>query len=554
MKSKIQQFVDETIEDYLRAGGLNGGDDFSYDLAASKEGGRGDFACNVAFKLSKMIRRSPREVAQTLVEQMEERCRRDPGTGIARIEIAGAGFINFTLARKSYGEILKEVFARGEHYGVSDFGKGRKVLLEFVSANPTGPLTIAHGRQAAVGDALANILGASGHAVEREYYLNDAGRQMKLLGQSLWVRYRNLLGEEVPLPEDAYQGEYLIAIAQKLKTEKQDALMKCPADEAVRFCSQFAGEDIMAGIREDLALLGVRMDHYFSEGTLFSGGQVEATLALLSQKGFLYEKEGALWFRSTDFGDDKDRVVRKSTGETTYLAPDIAYHRYKFDRGFQWLINFLGPDHHGYVTRLKAACRALGHRAEDIDVRIVQLTTLYRKGEPVRMSTRAGQFVTLRELVEEVGADAARFFFIMRKVESHLDFDLELAKQKSQDNPVYYLQYAYARIASLIRFAQRPVRQDAELDRLVAEEETALIRMISEFPHALVSASELMEPYRLADYLRDLATCFHKFYSLHRIVTEDQPLTDARLLLAEAVKITMENGLRLLGISRPETM
>jgi arginyl-tRNA synthetase len=296
------------------------------------------------------------------------------------------------------------------------------------------------------------------------------------------------------------------------------------------------------------------MDHFFSEGILYERNEVDNTLVLLKDKGHLYEQDGALWFRSTAFGDDKDRVVRKSSGEATYLAPDIAYHRYKFERGFSWLINLLGPDHHGYVTRLKAACQALGHAADDIDVRIVQLTTLYRKGVPVRMSTRAGEFVTLRELVHEVGSDATRFFFVMRKVESHLDFDLELAKQKSQDNPVYYLQYAHARIASLIQFANRPLKLSSNFGLLVAEEETALMRQISEFPKVLVAASQMLEPYRLADYLRDVAVCFHKFYSRHRVVTEEESLTDARLILVEAARIVLKNGLRILGISQPESM
>ncbi len=555
MKNDLRSFIGGIVSDYAKRKGINLPGDFGFDLTVTKDPSHGDFACNAAFRLTRFAGTKPALVADELVMLMETECAR-PGRKalIERIAVAGGGFINFYMSRQTFGELLYEVIRSGEQYGSSDYGKDRKVLIEFVSANPTGPLTIAHGRQAAIGDCLANILSQTGHPVSREYYLNDAGRQMNLLGRSLWVRYLNEMGRDLLIPEDGYQGAYLIDIAKKLVAIKGDSLLSIPEEAAIRQCLKFACDEIMAGIREDLAGLGVRMDHYFSEGTLYDRGDVEKTIKQLTEKRHLYEQEGALWFASMNFGDDKDRVVRKSTGEYTYLAPDIAYHRYKFERGFNWLINLLGPDHHGYVTRLKAACQALGHRAEDIDVRIVQLTTLYRQGEPVRMSTRAGEFVTLRELMNEVGTDAARFFFIMRKVESHLDFDLELAKQKSQDNPVYYLQYAHARIASLIQFAERKIKPKIDVALLNSEEETALMKQISEFPKALIQASQMLEPYRLADYLRELATCFHKFYAHHRVVTENEALTDARLLLVEAVRITLRNGLRILGLSQPESM
>ncbi len=555
MKSNLGELIDQALREYFKRKNIPQPENFNYDLVASKEAGHGDFSCNAAFKISKSVRERPALVADEIVMLLESQDRhRECEQLIERMEVAGGGFINFYLTRASFAQLIQEIVKKGDRYGESDFGKGRKVLLEFVSANPTGPLTIAHGRQAAVGDTLANILRATGHEIDREYYLNDSGRQMNLLGQSLWVRYRNLLGDNLPLPEDGYRGDYLVDIAQKLFQLQKDAWLKLPEDEAQRRCMRFAADEIMTGIKADLAQIGVKMDRYFSEGTLYQSNEVEKTLELLKNKGHLYEQDGALWFRSTAFGDDKDRVVKKSTGEATYLAPDIAYHRDKFERGFNWLINFLGPDHHGYISRLKAACQALGHDAREIEVRIVQLTTLYRNGEPVRMSTRAGEFVTLAELVREVGADAARFFFVMRRIESHLDFDLELAKQKSQDNPVYYLQYAYARIASLLRYAGGKINPKARFDLLVSAEETTLMKQMTEFPKALIQASQMLEPYRLAEYLRELATSFHKFYAAHRVVNENEELTEARILLVESVRIVLRNGLRLLGIAQPESM
>lgn len=551
MKNRLENLLSTILKEYSKAKGFEIPAGLDYGIGVTKDPLHGDFSSNVAFKLAKLAGRKPGAVAGELIAQIQK-----SKTGwIERLEAAGGGFINFYLSKGSLGQLLKEVHKKNEKYGESDFGKNRKVLLEFVSANPTGPLTIAHGRQAAVGDALARILRATGHSVETEYYLNDAGRQMNLLGTSLWSRYATLLGRNTPLPEDGYQGEYLIDVAKKLQEIKKDSLLNQEKQQAIDFCRRFAGEEIMRGIRKDLEDVRVSFNHYFNESSLYEKNQVEETLNLLKKNGKIYENEGALWLRSTDYGDDKDRVVKKSTGEYTYLAPDIAYHRQKFGRGFNWLINFWGPDHHGYIARLKAACQALGHDLKQIDIRIVQLTTLYRKGEPVRMSTRAGEFVTLRELLDEVGADATRFFFVMRKIESHLDFDLDLAKQKSQENPVYYLQYAHARIASLLKYAQqRPVNAEAKVERLSHEHEKAVIKSISEFPEILIQASQSLEPYRLADYLRDLSACFHKFYTFHRVVTDDAELTDARLLLADATRIVLRNGLRLLGISQPESM
>ncbi len=553
MNEELIKVIQTGSSNYAREKSFSLPADFIPELVVTKDPAHGDLASNVAFKLSKLIQKKPSDTAIEFLPFLQK-ASAEAGSVVKKMEIAGPGFINFYLNKKSFGQVLLDVQKLDRQYGVSSFGKGKKVLLEFVSANPTGPLTIAHGRQAIVGDALARILKAAGHDVQCEYYLNDGGRQMNLLGASLWARYQQVLGKEAPLPEEGYQGEYLLEVAHELQKLKDEAFLKEAPEKAVDFCRKFAGDTIMKGILEDLASVDVKFDSYFNESWLYEKDEVRAALDFLKEKGHLYEQEGALWFRSTSFGDDKDRVVKKTSGEYTYLAPDIAYHRKKFDRGFNWLVNFLGPDHHGYITRLKAACQALGHDAGQIEVRIVQLTTLYRKGEPVRMSTRAGEFITLRELVQEVGSDAARCFFVMRKIESHLDFDLDLAKEKSQENPVFYLQYGHARIASLLKFADKKVNPAADTGLLASAEEEDLIKRISEYPKILVKASETLEPYRLADYLRELSVSFHKFYSQHRIVTEDVSLTEARLLLADCARITLRNGLSLLGISQPESM
>lgn len=553
MKTKIETILSAVLRDYCAGQGVTLPDTFNYDLHPPKDAAMGDLACNVAFKLATLLRRKPAEIAAELLPKLQEKAGQD--SPVAKIAVAGAGFLNFYLKKEDLGALLVIIRAQDRDYGRSAFGKGKKVVLEFVSANPTGPLTIAHGRQAAVGDCLARILKFTGHDVHREYYLNDGGRQMNMLSQSVWVRYKELLGIETPFPEDGYQGDYIREIARAIiEKEKKELLLKEPEDKAVAFCGQYAVQSIMGWIRDDLKKMGVQFDNFFSEQTLYQKKAVDHALDVLKQRGYLFENEGALWFRSTDFGDDKDRVVRKSSGDYTYLAPDIAYHLSKYERGYNVLVNLWGPDHHGYIPRLKAACQALGYPPEAIHIGIVQLTTLFRKGQPVRMSTRAGEFVTLRELYEEVGVDATRFFFVMRRQESHLDFDLDLAKEQSQENPVYYLQYAHARIASLLKFAGQEVTVHANLERLAAAEEAELIGCLSQFPDFLIQASRAFEPYRLADYLRQVAACFHKFYSAHRIVTEDKELTQARLLLADAARIVLRNGLELLGISQPESM
>ncbi len=554
MEQKIRHILDAIIQE-LAAGWGAPVQDLTYDIQVSKDPAHGDYAANAAFKVARQVRKAPKAVAEEIKTAVLARRREKKELAfITRVEVAGAGFLNFYVSQDSVSSLIDVVLRQDERYGESEFGAGKKVVVEFVSANPTGPLTIAHGRQAAIGDSLVRILRHTGHDVTAEYYLNDAGRQMNLLGASVWARYLEEFEMESVFPEDGYHGSYIRDIAKALAAQRKDELLSRSPEEAIQQARLFAGETMMELIRKDLAAIDVSFDHYFSESTLYEKDAVEKTLELLREKGHLYEQDGALWFRSTAFGDDKDRVVKKSTGEYTYLAPDIAYHLSKFQRGFDQVINLWGPDHHSYVTRLKAACQALGYNEKQIHVLIVQLTTLYRGGVQVRMSTRAGEFVTLEALRQEVGPDAARFFFIMRRVETPLDFDLELAKKKSDENPVYYLQYAHARIASLIRFSGRAVPKSADLARLNTPQDLDLIKTISEFPKALVQASQMSEPYRLADYLRELAATFHRFYAHARVVTEDEALTAARLMLVEAARITLRNGLRLLGISQPESM
>ncbi|MBI4398658.1 MAG: arginine--tRNA ligase, partial [Candidatus Omnitrophica bacterium] len=421
-------------------------------------------------------------------------------------------------------------------------------------ANPTGPLTIAHGRQAVVGDVLARLLEKTGHHVSREYYLNDRGVQIQILGLSVYVRYLEIAGFPRKFPENGYQGAYIRDLAGHVFDKEGKKYLEMPEERALEFFSKYASDTILEDIRVNLHRLGVTFDSYFSEQTLGGNGFIENVLKLLRERGFTYEHEGALWFRSTAFGDDKDRVLIKSNGEFTYLAPDIAYHEEKFKRGYHRIVNLWGPDHHGYVPRLKAACQALGHNAGQVNVLIVQLTTLFRNGEPVRMSTRAGEFVTLKELMDEVGVDAARFFFLMRKIDSHLDFDLELAKKRSDENPVYYVQYAFARISNILKFSETAVSSEVEPALLAESEELEMIKLLSSFGEVLNQASEYLEPYRVVDYLRDVASAFHKFYAKHRVVNPNPELTRARLFLVACVQIVLANGMQIVGISRPEKM
>ncbi len=558
MKNKLKELVNHALPSILTELKLSDlkPESVGYEVELPKVKTHGDLSINLAFQLGRVLKKNPLEVAtgcQKILQKIVKE-NRSWQKWVKEITVEKPGFINFKLTDNSITIQLLEIAQQDQNYGRSNVCAGVKALIEFVSANPTGPLTIAHGRQAAIGDTLARILEAVGYQVHKEFYLNDAGRQIRLLGQSLWVRYQELCGRKASLPEEGYQGDYLVDIAKLLKKEKGESLLKLEETKVLEITTAYAVESILAGIKKDLADARIVFDEYFSESVLYKKKLVEQALETLRKKNFLYEAEGALWFRSTQFGDDKDRVLRKTTGEYTYLSPDIAYHQWKFERGFQKLINLWGPDHHGYVPRLKAACEALGYSSKQLHILIVQLATLYRNGVPVRMSTRAGEFITLRELMDEVGVDATRFFFLMRKVESHLDFDLELAKQKSDDNPVYYLQYAHARISSILNYADRSVEHDSDLSLIREDEAFDLIKKMSEYPEILRQAAEHLEPYRVVDYLRELAALFHKFYALHRIVSDDEPLTKARLFFTDCVRLVLRNGLNVLGVSSPNKM
>jgi arginyl-tRNA synthetase len=554
-------------------------------LERTRDSSHGDYASNVALQLAKAAKRKPRDLAQAIVAALPA------DASIAKVEIAGPGFINFFLSPAAYQSELLRVLDQGRAYGRSTVGAGQRVCLEFVSANPTGPLHVGHGRHAAFGATLANLLDAAGFAVHREYYINDAGRQMDILAASVWLRYLESFGEQFPFPSNGYRGDYVRPIADKLVERAGRALHRpaatvfadlppdAPAgdkdeyiDAVIERAKQLLGAagfrqafdlalaDILADIRDDLDEFGVRFDEWFSERGLVERGAIDHALDLLRKNGVVYEKEGAQWFRATDFGDEKDRVVVRENGARTYFASDIAYHLNKRERGFVQLIDVLGSDHHGYIARVRAGLLAMGQPGDCLDVRLMQFVTLYRGGEKVQMSTRSGEFITLRELRREVGNDAARFFYVMRSNEQHLDFDMQLAVSRSNENPVYYIQYAHARVCSVMRqmrekgFVHDDARGRASLARLVEPHEQALLATMSRYPEAIESAALTRAPHTLVHYLRELATDFHAYYNAHQFLVADDELRDARVLLVRATRQVICNGLALLGVSAPEAM
>ena len=545
----------------------------------------GDFASPVALGLARIARRNPREIAERIVARLPE------SASIASVAIAGPGFINFGVAKEAFAAVVRGILASGAKSAHPAFGHRRRIQVEFVSANPTGPLHVGHGRGAAYGASLANILEAAGFDVEREYYINDAGRQMHILALSVWLRYLERLGTAIEFPSNGYRGEYIHEIAADLErgvgagfAVDAGALMNgVPADQPAggdkeahvdaliararsllgpqRYERVFALARDMGvdDIRSDLEEFGVVYDEWFSERTLVDAGDVGRVVKRLRERGHVYERDGALWFRSTAFGDEKDRVVVRENGESTYFASDIAYAANKFDRGFERAIYVWGADHHGYIARVEAAVEALGYDSSAVEILIVQFANLYRGGERVQMSTRSGEFVALRELRNEVGADAARFFYVMRRCEQHLDFDLELAKSRSNDNPVYYVQYAHARIASVLRqCAERGmdtrVGPEAALDTLVEEEPIALMRALARYAEVLASSAQALEPHQVAAYLREVATRLHGFYNAHTFLVDDDAVRGARLSLAVATQAVLADGLALLGVSAPNSM
>ncbi len=527
---------------------------FVVELEIPKVAEHGDYASNIAMALTRVLKRNPREIAQRIIDHLA-----DPDEILERTEIAGPGFINFFVRPASLARVLTDILRQAEQYGRQNLGQGQRVQVEFVSANPTGPLHIGHGRGAATGDVIARILDACGYNVEREYYINDAGNQMDTLGRSLYFRYQQLFGKDLPFPDGYYQGEYMVDLAKEYSKEVGDRFRESSLDEVLPAFSSYAGGRILAGIREDLHNFGVTFDAWFSEQSLHEDDVVSRTIADLTTRGHIYEQDGAQWFRSTAFGDEKDRVVIRANGVSTYFASDLAYHKNKYDRGFNRVIDIWGADHHGYVPRMVAGVQALGRKPEELRIILVQLVNLLRGGKPVAMSTRAGEFVTLQEVVDEVGKDAARYIFLTRRSDSQLDFDLETAKLQSNDNPVFYVQYAHARLCSVFAVAEeRGLALDDEaaqyLSRLIEPQELALMKLLGEYPEVLANSASHLEPHRIPYYLNQLVATFHSYYNHNRIIGDDADLTQARLFLAAAARIVLHNALHLLGVSAPEKM
>ena len=584
MKQHIESLIMNAVKQLQEAGELPAIPAFiQVDMTKDKQ--HGDFASNVAMALAKSAQKKPREIAEQIIKQLP------PSVYLAKAEVAGPGFINFFLSPQALTDVVVKVVTEKENYGCCKIGRAKRVLVEFLSSNPTGPLHVGHGRHAAFGFVVSNLLAAVGFNVYREYYVNDAGRQMNILTTSIWLRYLSLCGEDIAFPANAYQGDYVVQMAKALHKERgdyflvpaQQILAGLPPDEGqggdkelyidaiIERSKQLLGdkyqiifdsgvESMVTNMRDDLAEFGVHYDNWFSERQFVTPDVIAQLVKKLRSSGHIYEREGAVWFRSTDFDDDKDRVLIRSNGQHTYFASDVAYHLNKFERGFDIAIDIFGADHHGYIPRMKAAMQALGINPERLIHISVQFVTLYRGGEQVQMSTRVGSFVTLRELREEVGNDVTRFFYVMRKNEQPVDFDLDLAKAQSNENPVYYVQYAYARICSVFKqLAERHMQYDgdngvAHLHLLTQPQERQLLNTIAHYPDMIVNAALEYEPHQLTNYLRELAADFHAYYNAHQFLLDDAGLRDARLTLVVAAKQVLLNGFCLLGITAPNSM
>lgn len=518
----------------------------------------GDFATTAAMKLTNTLKKPPRDIANEIVAKLKEQS----SELFESIDIAGPGFINFRFKKNIFCNQLKALLEGEKSLLRSDIGKGQKIQVEFVSANPTGPLHIGHGRGAAVGNALCNILKAAGYDVEKEFYINDAGLQIKLLGQSVYARYQQLLGNDVAFPEDGYKGEYIESIAGEINEKEGDKFLNRTFEECGDLITEFAYKMMLNNIEKDLRDFGVVFDKWQSEKDLHENGMVGNALNSLRDKGLLYEKEGANWFRSSEFGDDKDRVVKKKDGEFTYFASDISYHKNKLDRGFDEIIDIWGADHHGYIQRIRSVLEAFDLPKDKFRVILIQMVSLLRHGEPVQMSKRAGAFIRLSEVIEEVGPDITKFIFLTRKADSHLDFDIDVAREQSSENPVFYVQYAFARISSIFRQAVEKRIQGvedskvkgADLALLKEDEEIILIKKLLQYPMVFEGAAIACEPHRITYYLQELAGVFHAYYYKHRVISDDNKLTLARLSLCKGVIIILEEGLKLLGVSAPDRM
>ena len=582
MKDQLQELLTKCVQDLISKGILKEMPS-KIRIDHTKDNSHGDYATNIALMLSKQAKMSPVELAKIIIDQFEQK------NFIKKIEIAGPGFINFFISQESSSSIVNEILAQAASYGCSDIGQGKKVLLEYVSANPTGPLHVGHGRGAAYGATVSNLLRNAGFIVDNEYYVNDAGRQMDILTVSIYLRYLTICGEDLRFPDNGYQGQYINDIAQGIyETSGQKFHLKSDLvfenvcrdgteggdkevhiDQLIEKAKSILGdgfkavfevgiESILSGIKNDLAEFGVVFEKWFSEQSLIDSGLSESCISKLKDSKNLYEKDGALWFKTTNYGDEKDRVVVRDNGNHTYFASDIAYHLEKLDRGYDKIINVWGADHHGYIPRVKASIEALGHNSDKLEILLVQFANLYRGGSKVQMSTRSGSFVTLEDLRAEVGNDAARFFYILRKSEQHMDFDLDLAKSKTNENPVYYIQYAHARICSVFKQAdEKELELDvsqANLSLLTEEIEKDILRELSRFRSVLESSAIQYEPHQLAYYLRDLSNHFHSYYNACKFIVDDKNLTQARLALINATQQILKNGLSILGVGDPESM
>lgn len=553
---QMQAGVKEALADAaIEAGFVSSRDELPpIALEVPRDKTHGDLATNLAMQLTKIAKKNPRQIAEGIVEKL--------GTGrgwIESAEIAGPGFINFRLDKSYLYPVIGEVLAKGNRYGENDAGQGKRVQVEFVSANPTGSLHLGHARGAAVGDALCNVLSFAGYEVTREYYINDAGNQIANLAKSIEARYRQALGQDAEMPEDGYHGEDIVGFAKELTAKEGDRLLALPDQERFEFFRSYGLEKELDKIKRDLGRFGVRFDEWFSETSLYKQDKVTAVLDALRAKGQVYEQEGAVWLASTQYGDDKDRVLVKNDGSYTYLTPDAAYHMDKYARGYDQMINIWGADHHGYIPRMKAAMAALGNDPDKLTVLIAQMVSLFQDGEKVKMSKRTGKAVTMEELMDEVGVDAIRYFFTMRSMDSHLDFDMDLAVSTSNENPVFYVQYAHARICSIFRQAEEQgitVRpwQEAELTRLTTEQEYDILRKMGELPETVAEAARIYAPHIIIRYVYELASQFHSYYKAERVITEDAEQSQARLLLLAALRIVIANCLALVGVSAPERM
>ncbi|MGG3469436.1 arginine--tRNA ligase [Neobacillus pocheonensis] len=554
----IVEQVQSKLKDEIRAAVLKAGlatEEQIPDviLETPKEKAHGDYSTNMAMQLARVAKKAPRMIAESLIEHFDR-----SKASIEKIELAGPGFINFYMNNGYLTDLIPAVLEAGDKYGETTVGGGQKVQIEFVSANPTGDLHLGHARGAAVGDSLCNILDKAGYDVSREYYINDAGNQINNLALSVEARYFQALGMERAMPEDGYHGADIIGIGQRLADEFGDKYVGVPDEERFEFFREYGLKYEMAKLQKDLEDFRVRFDVWYSETSLYKNGKIDEALTALRASGYIYEQDGATWLRSTDLGDDKDRVLIKQDGSYTYLTPDIAYHKDKLERGFEKLINIWGADHHGYIPRMKAAIQALGYDREALEVEIIQLVHLYKNGEKMKMSKRTGKAVTMRDLVDEVGLDATRYFFAMRSSDTHLDFDLDLAVSQSNENPVYYAQYAHARICSILRAGEEQgvtVGSEADFSLVGSEKEIDLLKKLGEFPAAVGEAALKRVPHRITNYIFELASTFHSFYNADKVLDNEQPeRSKARLALVKSVQITLKNALALIGVSAPEKM